>query len=378
MILRCSSLPLYATCPAAAQPTTLPFKSGGDAADLGSAVHDVVVKRIIGQRGPDDLADAADRYGVEIEELSRLVYLSWRRWEEMAEFFPSPKTVDLNDDPWRFVDKPAGVELTGHPDIYSLCGNEVRLLDLKTGRLDTSAEQQLRGYAFLAVHRFEVDAVYACALHSRQGIVEGWRWDTADLLQWWTELKKEIKFAAYNPGRQCCYCPRATVCPAHSRLVQFSIASLTEGIPSLPEDPQKRGRILAEVLDRAKLVESACQMAREAVRAEVAAAGGRLETDDGRELVLSQRTKTEIDFGLGEEILRQAVGDLSECVKVSKTEVEKAVKAKAPRGAKMQAAEKLIAQLGEAGALRETVYDVLDIKRKVEKDGRKQLAKKGD
>lgn len=245
----------------------------------------------------------------------------------------------------------------------------IRLLDFKTGCKNTDYTAQLKGYAFLALQKYpHADSAYACIIWIRSQEVEGWEWSRADLQQWYIDLAERLKDDRYSPGSHCGYCGRSLTCPAHAAQLRRAVNALVVS-DDAGEDlvsPNLTGTEYAALIERCKLVESLCDDVRVAVKARVAAAGGRMPTGDGRELVITQQQRQSITFEAGWDVLA-AEGlctlEVREAVTIPKAVVERAAMARAPRGQKTEAAKAIMAKLAEAGAVETKVIERLEIVR---------------
>lgn len=364
--IRASSLPLLSECPAAAQVGDVVLDTADESAALGTACHAVQALVIGGldvgmglQLALDLVPVQAKVYGVNEEELDRLVWLWWRTWEVISPHFPEPQSEVYFE---------AG-GLTGHIDILSVSETHLRIADLKTGYKDSDYLPQLQGYAWLALQAYPtLSEVYACILWARDQSTEGWTFTRAELDGWWSSLQERIAKGGYNPGAHCGYCPRSLHCPAKTALVRetaeaFALTQEINEWRTVVEgaDPEA----LIALLDNTKMLEEACERARQVVRFAVAEAGGVLTAADGRQLVLTETERREIDPVRGWYALTHALPgtDVLHCISVSKTDVEKAARETAPRGQKKAAVDSLMQALADAGAISTTTTSRLTVRR---------------
>lgn len=373
MNIRASRLPLVMACPAAAVSPQINIETADEAATLGTAFHHWMHLHV--ERTPLEVEVVAKMFAVDAGELGFLVGQGLRAWRQVEGFFPSPQTeVALEADA-------GGVHLTGHADVLSflrtgdaLVDNEIRLLDYKTGHVDADADEQLRGYAWLAMRSVlpmaDVERVWTGLLRVREQTIDG-RYYSREELEWWgAELPQRLaKVDTYHPGRHCRYCPRGHECPAKSALMADAAHAVL-----VNADANDSGLVgisgsgLAELLDQAKLVGQAAETIREMVKVAVAAAGGRVETGDGRELVLLNRDIKSIEFERGWPLLLEADLDtqaLFAAVKISKTKVEDAICERAPRGMKGKTIKEFLDRLERAGAITTTSQERLEVRRKI-------------
>lgn len=368
--IRCSRLPLVTLCPQAARAPAFDLDSSSAIARLGTACHEILGDRILGHQswkaiGPgfSDMVEVAERFGVEIDELRPLASVTLKLWERVKGYFPDPQVeqrMELRDDG-------RGLELTGHVDVLSLvpAEDEIRILDLKTGRIDSDPRAQLRGYGALALKHYVARKVYACQLRPRDGVLEGWRWTREELEDWYARLADSVTVnPAYHVGRQCTHCPRWAECQAAKEYTRGVI----EHLGALEYGGALTGEQAIDLYGAVKHAEAVAEMGRTVLRASVADAGGAIWHEESG-LVLRQTKTARILWDAGETILRERLGErLAEAVDVSKTKAEKIVRDAAGKGMKGRAAEALMAELKDAGAV---VYDEgerLEPKRRASKE----------
>ena len=376
--LRCSSLDRINACPASATPPAVRIDSSDDAALMGNAIHELLSAHIDGRE--KDLGEVAKRWGVDLEELARLFSIAKSLWGRVKSHFPNAITEHAFE--------PAtigGIALTGHGDVISIAddGGTVYLLDFKSGWGDGDHQHQLRGYGLLALGELPMaDKVTACVLKIRHGDLETFEWTRDELTAWGEDLARRVESERelYRPSVPACgYCPRAHECPARAAYLRSAI-SVMEGVTGktamvrtpgdigdvadFVEPPALTPQKVADVVEFARTLAKMCDAAIDLAKAEVRLAGGRIVAPDGRELVLSDVPRTEIDFAAGEGVLRAHLGDdIAKVLKVGKTAAEDAVKAKAARGQKGKVAERMLYELDQAGALKVTSSPKLDLKR---------------
>ncbi len=375
LAVRCSSLPTACACPQAVRPPAVKIDTADASARVGTAVHACLAGRISGEAPENDVQLAAAANDVDPDDVGHLVYLGWKYWRErLAELFPDPEVeLPLEGEPI------PGIRITGHADVFSVVEVEqIRICDFKTGWADGSHEAQLRGYALLGLLRHpDATSVWACVVRLREGTIDGYLWSRAEVFAWFERHLQawQKEDAPYKPGAACGWCWRSRECPAHAEALAHSVSlfSPVDGSavatrvldlaqPVLPLSP-------ATVLDayrHLQAVAKVCDDAREAIRAHVEAAGGRI-ADGERELVLlpqarrevvpSHRTVNELAHLLG------SWQPLYDAMKLSLTKLEGAAREQAPRGQKKEAALALVEMLDALGALVTTSAQRLTLRR---------------
>ena len=331
--------------------SSIRITGGGEAANLGTALHAVQAGAIKGE--PVDLLDVAAEYDVDHDELQRLAIWAWRAWQGLAEWFPDPQTeVSISG-----TDEEYGIELTGHADVLSVDHERRRLAicDWKSGWLDHDYTAQLRGYALLALlHYPDIMHVYLVSCRIRDQTYSGEMLTRKQIEDWWDQFAGRLNEGGYNPGRHCGHCPVRLGCPAREKHLAESVEwmGITDGD-------------LGELLDRAKALEFAAGAVKDQIRAEVIAAGGRWKCGDGRELVITEQPRRSIDFAAGWPVIQAALpdADLAGAVTISKSKVEAAAKEAAGRGRKGKAVQELLDRLDVAGAMRTTFIQRLEVRR---------------
>lgn len=362
--IRCSSLPLVAAC-AASIDAEFPVDSPSPEAQLGTAVHDFLAAHIGGWLDASYVQpDLGDDYRM-------LTAAGLHCWKQLAQHFPAPSVE-------RFLSAPLdGIELTGHADVLSVEYQatdglgEVRVLDWKTGREDFNHDDQLKGYGLLGLEAHpDAESVSVALCRVRYQTVDLGHFTRAELRDWWQGIAGRVlrERRAFNPGRHCGYCPRGLTCPAKTALLRQAVGGLTITDDDYTQaldvtDPD----VLSMLYDRAKLIERAAAAAIDQIRASVIAAGGRIATSDGRELVLTEQTRRSIDVAAGIETLNDAIGwdAVAPLLKIGKGDVEKAVMERHPRGKKTQAVKELLGRLESDGALRTETVCKLEVRRNV-------------
>ncbi|MGH9806130.1 MAG: DUF2800 domain-containing protein, partial [Terriglobia bacterium] len=361
--------PLYLSCAAAAHPEGPEVDSSDPSARMGTAVHSVLGIAIANPseystgNGVADLAGTfAAIHDADADEVRILCRQAWRCWEQLREHFPNPASETYGEA----LFPGAGVRLTGHIDVFSLGDDEARILDWKTGFAGEGDHTgQLKGYGVLGLRKNpDIQTVRACLVRVREQTADWFAWTREELEEWGAGLAERLSAVKprYSPGKHCGYCPRQLECVP--RVVYMRNAVLA--LDALPVNPETlTGTQCTELLDRARLVESICADVRDIIKARVAAAGGMMLADDGRELVLIDQERKAIDPVAGWPVLRQHLAEdqIRGCATLAKGKVEGAISDSAPRGRKGKLVAEVLGELDQAGALVRTTIQRLEVRR---------------
>lgn len=357
--IRCSALPRITLCPGSAQPPTIYYLSDSDEARLGTAVHDVLAAWVLQGESEKLFLDAKAReHQVDHEELSRLVWSAWGMWRaDLEQYFRFPMVE-------RYLEKEvAGLKLTGHIDVLATPAEEVRILDWKTGWADSfDYWPQMQGYCWLALQEHpQVNAAWACVCWARSGAVERQRWTREELDGWFLELLKSLQ-PNYRPGEHCGYCPRTNECEA--RLQQMTTNAVLflgtefDQPPAIPLTGEKLG----QVYHVKRMLEKACDLAGDMLKAEVIKRGGRVRINNDLELTVTEQVRDTID-GKAIAYLQTLYGpEVFDCATVHKSDLQELVRSGAPRGQKTEAAKKVMDDLHSMGLVESKSFTKLEVK----------------
>lgn len=355
--IRCSRLPLALACPPSQDVDGVRVAGYGDddgAANCGSAVHEILAAAIPAGGYRTDNDDAALNWGADVAEVRRLAAWAWSQWEMLAQHFPDPQTeVHM----WHEI---GDTWLDGHADVLSVHDGQVRVLDFKTGRVDTDCDDQLRGYAYLASKKYPlIGEVYAAVLRVRDQTVDGRVYTREFLEEWWARSRDRLVATdLFNPGNHCRHCPRQLECQSRKSLIRQSVEVLADGDVGSPES-------VSAVYDAVITLEHACKQARTSLRLLCAEVGGVLPIEGGRQLQLEQHQQRRLDPGISLPILAEYIPEdrLVGCLSVSKRKVEHELRNNANRKKKAAAVRELMDRLDMAGALLTTTTERLECRR---------------
>lgn len=369
--LRCSALPLAFLCAGSVRAGDVAINETNDLARLGSAVHECL--RPLPRAGAADwegLPEIAKRHDVEpqLEDLRALVAMAQKMWKNgLRDSFPAARTeVPMG------VTLPDGTVLTGHTDLIGRSLSVAHIGDWKSGRLDTDAREQIRGYCALALLADpSLDAATAGVIWIRENEYEHYSLSREELPLYLRRLTAEVIEwnGTYRPGGHCRHCPRSHECPARHAMVRRDVAAFLGGeltsyavnVNALETLPP--GQLLA-LLASADLVHELSGHLRDAMR-ELVERNGDIVAD-GKRLTIEQTTKRHLRVVETFPVLT-AHGfldpEFEQVVSISAAKAEQLVAKRAPHGKGAAASRELRAALEGAGAVETTTVKRLVTKR---------------
>lgn len=364
MKLRCSSLPLVSICAQAAHAPSVQISGDRRAADMGSAVHQLLRNHIdTGLNSTEaQIAAVADEWQLagdspeaSMRELTMLYRAGVKLWASVAQWFPAPQTEVA-------MEAKGPITLTGHTDVFDFADSLVRVGDHKSGRLYYDATEQVKGYGWLGLNREpSATSAWAVVLRIRDGERIMARWTRDELAAWWVKLGEHLLRDEYTPGPHCRYCPRFHECPAGKEYVrQLGEMIVAEVGGALQLTPLRA----IDIMDRLRVLEKVCETLRAAIKTTVASEGGEWSDSDGNTLRVKVEERREINYANGAALLADELGDrFPEVVRIGKTKVEEIVRANAPRGMKSLAIAGLMDRLDAAGAVNIKTVEKLEFQR---------------
>jgi hypothetical protein len=358
--IRCSSLPLMAACAPAAESVAYKIESERGPSDLGTAFHACMARYVgRGESPAVTITQEAARNNVTPADLAPLVWGASKVWRETLEpLYPNAEV----EREFSASDPDAGIELTGHLDIFSWVpeAREIRVLDYKTGYIDAEAREQLRGYALLGMLNYPAASTASISKWQvREGKLETEVFTREALFAWWEWLVAHVRESnIFRSGDHCERCPRAFACEARTAALRQAAGWL----PAMDGDALREldADRMAEVLTQARALEKLLGRIIGTIKSEVSLRGKSFGP-----MFIKTEERTSINVGRGYGVLAQAIGveKLIPMFKVGKGDVEDAVKATAPRGQKSAAVNNLMEQLGEAGALVISTIHKLEVRK---------------
>lgn len=321
--LRCSRLPILFACPSSHSPWKHPIESDSPAAVLGRKVHDVLAKHISGQ--PYEMPEG---------EAGDLVAAGLKMWPQLTALNPLP--VSAGTPLW------VTWSLSGTPDIVSLG----RVMDWKSGWKDMDYTPQMWGYGYL--------------VGSSEAIVIWLRFRAYDIVPIPSRAevvatideKVEKIGKAWNPGEHCGYCHGKLECAAYEEYRSHCVNALTEWKAQQPVTAEQLASLVPQAVALKKVLEEFESYKRSWVDQH-----GALPLGDGYQLEFGERHLEAIDAKMAWGAIVEEVGldEMGSLVKIGKQALEKAVKAKAPKGEKAEVWRQFMRALREAGATSETI-----------------------
>lgn len=366
MKIRASRLPLAMVCPASMQATDYVLDSDGDAARLGSAVHEWLGKRIATQaiEGDEAFDLLAVKYTLPVDDIRALSIRAWKLWREVEQWFPSPVVEGV-------VEKDLGqLQMTGHVDVmsYNAESRIVFVNDHKTGFLDSDHSDQVRAYGLMALDRFpDADQVHTCIMRVRDYTTDHANYSKAELVAWSQRVVQRVveEQESYQPGRHCSFCPRRMTCKAFADWVRWAFELLSSG-EIIDMSGSASPELVRKVYDAKSALSRLLEEAGEVLKTLAMARGGVLEKDDGMQLQMISQIRRVIMFKEAWPLLSKRVEEdfWNQVFAVGKTELIKIIRLGAGRGEKERAVAELMQSLEDAGAIAEETINRLENRKK--------------
>ena len=372
--LRPSSMPCHMNCGASAyldeDDQVISIHSDGPPggpSDVGKAAHDIMRYQIKHEEYNFD--EVCGRYQVRPKEVGFLSYASMRFVEVLE--------TEFNVEEWiaeetLSTEKP--FQFAGTPDIvgHILSEHTVILPDLKTGRVTTEYEHQLRAYAHLVFSTMpEVETITALIFWARDLELQKWTWTRKDNEKWLADVDRKIfkwDGKKFTVGKHCLYCHRSINCVARNKAMATGrdLILHKETADALVKDDLKTAWTMAAMI--IQTVESWQNRTKE----RSAVAGG-LDFGDGTELVMVEKnTKPEIYTVQAAAVLHKdyhfTPEDVLTCCTLSKGSVGDLIGERAPKGQKGSMRKEAFEALQKAGAIVPKTCMTVKIQKKEKKD----------
>jgi hypothetical protein len=358
MNLRASRLPLAFHCPGSLRddPGEIRIEIENEGGALGSAVHAVLAEMVMRPNGEyPDVRPFALKYGVEADDLGRLVSYGAHAWRAVRQYYPNPVTEQALE-----YQSPT-FHLTAHLDVTALGEDWANFADWKSGYKQADYYHQLMAYALVlfATYPF-ITAVRATIVWLRDWSQETILVTADDVSKWEDELTERVVNwnGTYTAGAHCQFCPRFAACPARQALVRSAIAEIGPALcnPSPLDahpvlDPMS-AIVLAYREGKLSILKGVLKTIDEMIHTRIAATGP-IDLGNGRELALVPEPRETIDSLKSWPILSGYLTqeELAGCVKIGKTTMLDAIGDKAPKGRKAKAKEQVMVELKAAEAV---------------------------
>ncbi len=319
-------------------------ESDDAAARLGTAVHDWAADLVRGSDPASPRHYAASLH-VDPDDCSMLCSLLAECWESLRDKFPNPQVEQTLDD---FGELGIG----GTLDVNSVVGNQLRVLDWKSGRKSSDHGDQMRAYGYIGLLAHpECDSVSATVVYVRDREAETLHFTRAELDRWYAGCVRRINNSkkVYRAGEHCAYCPRGADCPAKTALLKQA-KEVSEQSPDTVS-AMSDGDIVRSIISL-KLLKAFTDGASSLLRGEVIARGGLIDCEEGKAEIRSEDHAT-VNPQRAWAILEQYLTpeSLVECVKISKTGITDQIAKTAERGKKAAKIREVMDRLKNAGAI---------------------------
>ena len=355
--LRPSALPLAFHCPAAIRGSGILINETNTAAGAGSATHELLCHLVEdGTIEWDRINEISDKHGgADDQEVRMLCGKACKIWPQLLPFFPRAMTEVRIDKSIELY----GLKIAGTMDLISISGDVARILDWKTGRLDSDYWQQIRAYGCMVLLEFpQLRECTVTIVWLRKGEFENYTLTQADAREWLRELEARVIDwdGVYCPEtKYCSNCPRGHECEARNRLVRRDVAAIADldidsieaSIATMPAD-----QIIA-LTRKAKTVARYGEAVVQAVKAAVMR--GQAIEANGVELTVESEARRELDAQKTWSVLDQSFGftdeDFADVVKMRVSAIETRVRKNAGKGNGAAAVRDLRNKLELAGAV---------------------------
>ena len=350
--VRASSVPRFFACASSEADTEAPFNPTSDAAEMGRGNHLAIEHTVRGE--VPNLAQIAEDHGIELAGLVETHRNAVAIWEKLEPYFGAGTKAEMRLE---------GAFTGGTADLIEADADHIAILDWKFGSVRRAYRPQVLAYGQAAVDSFgwpasgQIDCWIAYPrLSEEPDYFAVLPEDLEAFRRRWAEQERSIG-KQYAPGESCGYCRRKLECRAREDYTRTAASSLT-----VIDADTMTAQDLAKLYPQAQMLEKALAHYKAVLRDLVAEAGA-LDTGDGKTLKLVEVTKESLDPELAEDVAKNLLGlsddNFRATLTVSKAKLIKAVKDRAPRGKKEDAAKQAMGALNEAGAVRRFTYTKL-------------------
>ena len=273
MRLSASAIPRAMRCSASIIEPKIPYDDKNEQAEVGTIVHDLLAKYILGDREDKHL----DK---NIQELFQQGIDIWE--DKLKAKFPDPR-------PEHGFTTLESIDMSHTTaDVVSYIPDKqlVRIADWKTGEYDPDAVLQLKTYALAAAFEYGVKNAEVAIAWIKDDYVEWQSYTLLELTNWHSDImtmeKNLLKRGPkYTAGTHCKYCPRLTECPAIGNSIALSDS------PTGALTPQ----LIAKYRPIVKKMETMIERFKKAQTAYVSSVG-EIETEDEILKLITAKRKT--------------------------------------------------------------------------------------
>jgi hypothetical protein len=316
----------------------------------GTAVHDGL-RTVVGG-DPIPISRLIAKHRDIDQEITEIAYWSGQKiWEELGPQMPGALAEQRLEG--KTTEGTADVEFIIFSGTRPRSVDEIAITDWKLGLSEDEHPTQLAAYALAAVDQ------YGRPTSGHVTVIEAWlmkgTYRVEKLsLEYLETLRARLQKQHAQAGKQfaagdhCKYCPRKINCVVRDIYTRAAIDALVPPNSSRESAITRDG--IAALWDKSKILEKALKEYKAAVRTEVVV-NGPIDLEDGRWIDLREEEKiTFHDVGTVIDEVRP-YADLDQLVRISKSSLERAIKAKAPKGRGAARVRATMAQLDKQGLL---------------------------
>ena len=372
LTVRASSMPLAMVCPGSVRGGLgVAVDPYHPASETGVCAHEVF--RQIADEELDDLPDSFEQtcssYSVSADDLRPMMHTVLRCWQSIRSEYPN--SIGEQQMSAQIV---PGLTVTGRPDRYSLVkdGNTtiIRVFDLKSGFLDTDAQNQIRTYWALVWSTVDGPVKFQADLcRPRLDAHDQMAWSEATMLKWLGRVRDEVYQwdSVYRPGSHCYRCPLALACEARDKMMAGmakDIASTSESSPvrlamihlnsTNLKQRMAAGEYLHRLMEMGKTISERCDSIREVIK-RTAKDSGPVPISRDKEWRITQTRRARVNVGDAADVVGEHLPEFLKAAWLTQS----AVTALAKRlGIDPKA---LLQDLDAAGALRSSSTDSMRV-----------------
>jgi hypothetical protein len=346
-IIRASSLPKLLQCPnSVLNPSGLLLvETPSPQAALGTALHEIA--KTLLETGKADLEPY--RLQMPPADFDRMGFLTHQLYgviRQVKKEMPHP-SCEVPFDVGML-----GFALTGHVDVVSFLPAQALIVDYKFGRIVGGYYHQMAGYAYgmWATAGEPADyTVFVSVVYLDSGEIEEYTFTADSLRVWGRKIEEVVAKGGYTAGKGCGTCRLQDTCPAYTMFASNAIAAIAKGGPHVPWKgllPVERGD-LADALD---VLTKATVRVKDALKAAVIAAGGKLDLGADNYVMISKSHRTILPEKAWAVLQTWLGASAITYAKFGLTDLSDAVAETAPKGKKSEWRLQFAADLETAGA----------------------------